>query len=406
MTNDQVYQGSYRKQLRSNPETQKKIEKKIIRVGTMDYTIFLVVVILVMLGVIMVFSSSYLTAANREIYNYDMFYFLKKQASFAIMGFCAMIIMANISYRYLKRLSGLIYITSNVLLVSVLMFSVAVKGAKRWIELPVIGQFQPSEMAKVGIILFVSYIIAKNEDILKRWSGFFFCCAIVGVTAVLVALGNLSTAIITCVIGIGIIFIASPYILRFFVFGGLAGGSLVFYLAYLADWIAQWRGEVDFRAGRFDAWLDPFSDPAGYGYQAIQSLFAIASGGMFGLGIGQSRQKSFVPEAHNDIIFSIICEELGFVGAAMVLMLFGVLIWRGMKVAINAPDTYSSLVAAGIVILVASQVVINVAVVTNTIPNTGVPMPFISSGGTSLIVTMALMGILLNISRCSKDVNL
>ena len=172
-------------------------------------------------------------------------------------------------------------------------------------------------------------------------------------------------------------------------------GGLVSYMAFFSK---------GFRGARFAAWLDPFSNPSETGYQIIQSLYAVASGGIFGLGLGQSRQKlGFLPEAHNDIIFSIVCEELGFFGAAMILILFAILIWRGIKIAINATDLFGTLVASGIVIMIASQVIINVAVVTNSIPNTGVPLPFISYGGTSVAIMMMLIGILLNISRYSRD---
>ena len=157
--------------------------------------------------------------------------------------------------------------------------------------------------------------------------------------------------------------------------------------------------QFKYRMGRITAWLDPWADPTGGGYQIIQSLYAVASGGLFGLGLGQSRQKTFVPEAYNDIIYAIICEELGLVGAFIVLALFGVLIWRGVKIALECRDMYGCLAAAGITAMIAVQALINMAVVTNTIPNTGVPLPFISYGGTSLLITMISMGILLNISR-------
>ncbi len=323
-----------------------------------------------------------------------MFFFLKKQLLFGIVGFCAMIIMSYMNYSYLKRLAFPIYVAANGMLVFVWLFGTVTNGAKRFIYIPGFGQFQPSEIAKVGVILMISLVISSNKTLLKSWFGFFVCSAIVGISAFFVFLGNLSTAIIVSVIGFGMIFCASPYIWRFVLPGAGAVSGLVAYLAL---------SKGNFRSGRFQAWLDPFKDPEKSGYQTIQSLYAIASGGMFGLGIGQSRQKSFIPEAHNDIIFSIICEELGFVGASLVLLLFGILIYRGIRVALNAPDTFSSLVATGVVILIASQVIINVAVVTNSIPNTGVPMPFISAGGTSLIVTMGLVGILLNISRCTKE---
>jgi len=199
------------------------------------------------------------------------------------------------------------------------------------------------------------------------------------------------------VIGFGIIFIASPHTLRFIIAGIGGVSSVVAYLVYAA------ANTGSFRGGRLMAWLDPFADPTGKGYQTVQSLYAIASGGWFGLGLGQSRQKTFIPEAHNDIIFSIVCEELGLAGAAIVILLFSILIWRGFKVAMNAPDTFGSLTAAGIVVTIAAQVIINIAVVTNTIPNTGVSLPFISSGGTALVVMMGMVGILLNISRYSRD---
>ena len=221
-----------------------------------------------------------------------------------------------------------------------------------------------------------------------------FCAFFVFLTVILIALANLSTAIIVSLIGFGIIFIASPYTAVFFISGLIGASGLVFYMSRAKD----------FRGGRFSAWLDPFSDPSATGYQIVQSLYAVASGVIFGLGLGQSRQKlGFLPEAHNDIIFSIICEELGFFGAMIVLILFAILIWRGIKIAVNATDLFGTLVASGIVIMIASQVIINVAVVTNSIPNTGVPLPFISYGGTSVAIMMMLIGILLNISRYSRD---
>jgi cell division protein FtsW len=359
----------------------------------MDYTILLVVIILALVGVIMVFSSSYQTAMTTMK---DAYYYLKRQGMFFIAGLCAMAIMANFNYNYLRRWAVAIYAISNFLLVLVLIIGISSHGATRWIPLPIIGQFQPSEVAKAGVIFFISFLISRKKDILLKWPSFIMVCCLVGLTAGLVFLGNnMSTAIIVFLIGVGIIFMACPYVWRFVIAGGAGVAGLVSYLALTSS-------SDNFRAGRFAAWLAPEKDPMNLGYQILQSLYAIASGGMFGLGLGQSRQKTFLPEAHNDIIFSIICEELGFVGAAIILLLFAVLIWRGVKVALNAPDTFSSLTAIGIIILISAQVLINVAVVTNSIPNTGVPLPFISYGGTSLLVAMGLIGVLLNISRCAK----
>jgi cell division protein FtsW len=302
--------------------------------------------------------------------------------------------MSNFNYIRLKKLSFLFYIIANSLLVFVLLFGVVKKGAKRWINLPLIGSFQPSEFAKVAIILFISYIISKNKNILKNMFGHIICSSFVFITVILIALGNLSTAIIVTIIGVGIIFIASPFTTIFIILGLGGASALISYIAFFAK---------NFRGARFSAWLNPFDDPSGTGYQIIQSLYAVASGGIFGLGLGQSRQKlGFIPEAHNDIIFSIICEELGFFGALIVLLLFAILIWRGIYIALNAVDLFGTLVASGITMMVASQAIINIAVVTNSIPNTGVPLPFISYGGTSVAIVMMLMGILLNISRYSK----
>jgi len=359
----------------------------------MDYTLLIVVVILALIGVVMVFSSSYMSAGAAL---HDPYYYLKRQGSFFALGLLCMLFMANFNYRYIRRYSFILYAIANALLVLVLVIGISSHGATRWIPLPIIGQFQPSEVAKAAVIFFTSFLISNNKNLLNKWPTFILTCCVAAVSSVLVFLGNnMSTAIIVMLIGIGIVFTASPYITRFVVAVCGGAGALIGYLVLSS-------ASGNFRAARFEAWLHPFEYADTYGFQPIQSLYAIASGGLFGLGIGQSRQKSFLPEARNDIIFSIICEELGFIGAVVVLLLFGILIWRGIKIALNAPDTFSSLTAMGIVILIAGQVLINVAVVTNSIPNTGVPLPLISYGGTSLIVAMSLIGVLLNISRCSK----
>ena len=362
----------------------------VINQGSIDYTTCFVVVVLVLAGVVMIFSAGFHNAATRAEFGYNMFHFLQRQSLFASIGLFVMYCMSRVPYRTLVRMGWPLYIASGIMLVYVALFGIAVGGAQRWIMLPIIGRFQPSEVTKVAVILTLSSIIFFKKDILNKWSGFLYLCGIVGVAAILVLLGNLSTAIIISVIGMSIIFVASPHVWRFVVFGAVAVGGMVGFLAVVA---------TGFRAARFDAWLRPFDDPLGSGFQTIQSLYAIASGGIFGLGIGQSRQKSFLPEPHNDMIFAIISEELGFAGAAFILTLFAILIWRGIMIAINATDLFGSLVATGIVVMIASQAIINVAVVTNTIPNTGIPMPFISYGGTSLLVTMFLVGVLLNIPR-------
>lgn len=360
----------------------------VINIGSPDPIVMIVVVLLVLIGLVMVFSSSYYTAAQYG----DAFYYVKRQSLYALIGVFITLFMINVNYKILSKFAVPIYIVAVILLTYVL-FTEPIKGVRRWITIPVLGQFQPSEIGKVATILITSQVIATRKNILKNWPGFLVVCALVGVLFLLVALGNLSTSILVAATGFGIIFVASPHILRF-VMAGL--GAVCVLIGYLSM-------SDGFRGGRFDAWIDPFSDQLGFGYQTIQSLYAIGSGGLFGLGLGQSRQKlGFIPESHNDIIFSIICEELGFFGAAFVLVLFAILIWRGTSIALNAHNVFGSLLASGITILLGIQALINVAVVTNTIPNTGVPLPFISAGGTSMLVNMFLIGVLLNISRYSR----
>jgi len=365
-----------------------------VNIGNVNYTVSVVVTALVLFGIIMVFSSSYYIASTSR-FNNDTFIFLRKQTSVAAIGFAAMIFMANFfNYKYLKIFAPMLFIVSNGLLVLVQFIGTEINGAKRWFDVPVVGSVQPSEIAKVGVILFVAQVIASKKGSFSLWRDHIFAMGLCLITTVLVLWGNLSTAIVVFLIGFGIIFIASPYILRF-VMVGVIGAITIAGFIFFGD---------AFRMERFQAWLNPEAYASSTAYQIRQSLYAIGSGGLTGQGPGQSRQKmGFIPEAHNDIIFPIICEELGFAGAVLVLGLFAVLIWNGIKIAINAVDVFGSLVATGIVIMISSQVIINVAVVTNSIPATGVPLPFISYGGTSLAITMFCMGILLNISRFSKE---
>jgi len=365
-----------------------------VEVGQMDYTLYFVVMILVCIGVIMVFSASYVTASHRMIFQQDAFYFLRRNGLMAIGGFIVMNLVANIYYGHYRPWARTLYIVSIILLLMVFFFGITSGGATRWIPIPGTNfNFQPSEIAKAATIFMMAWMVSQYEKGLHNWRGFIIFCGVAGLISGLVLYSGFSSGLIVTVIAFGMIFIASPHIWRFFLAGltGVAGfAGIIFF------------GE-GFRMSRVIAWLDPFADAGHTGYQTVQSLFAIASGGLFGQGIGNSRQASFVPEAHNDIIFAIIAEELGLIGAGLIMLLFGIFIWRGIKIAMNAPDTFSSMVAVGIVFAIAFQAIINIAVVTNSIPNTGVTLPFISYGGTSLIVSMGLAGVLLNISRYSKE---
>lgn len=356
-----------------------------------DYTVLIIVLILVMFGLVMVFSSSYYYAMTEPKFN-DKFYFFSRQLRWAIVGLVAMVMCMSINTEFFRRVSVLAYVAIIGILVAVLAIGVATKGSQRWLE--ILGtSFQPSEFAKFIIIIFMSGFVIKHRNLLNGNFIMFIKCALpVIVAAGLIAMENLSTGIVVMVVGLMIMFVSSKKVMNFVVF--VVVGFIGFVIMVAIE---------PYRRARIIGWLDPWSDTIDNGYQIVQSLFAVASGGLFGLGIGQSRQKTFIPESYNDIIFAIICEELGLVGAIVVILLFLILIWRGIKIAMNARDKYSSYAATGIITMIAVQVIINIAVVTNTMPNTGMPMPFISYGGTSLVVTMASMGLLLNISRnCRK----
>lgn len=373
------------------PNLKKRNPK--IKPNQYDFMVLFVVVMLVLFGVVMIFSSSYYYTLTRASFHYDMYYFLKRQAIWATMGFIALLFFMNFNYKILKSFSFLAYLFSNFCLVLVQLVGTRINGQKRWLGITDAIGFQPSEVAKISIILFLAFYISTHKNCLDDLKGFFRCLFILAIPTALIAISNFSTAIVVAAIGGTIIFIASPKI-WYFVVGAIPVG--------IGSVVAVSLPQFAYRFSRIKIWRDPFSDPTGKGYQTIQSLYAIASGGLFGLGLGQSRQKTFIPESYNDIIFAIICEELGMVGAALVILLFAVLIWRGIKIALNSVDMFGCLVAIGIVAMIGFQAIINIAVVTNTIPNTGQPLPFISYGGTSLLFTMSSMGILLNISKYQK----
>lgn len=371
-----------------SPKVNRNVIKQAMKPKQMDYAIFFTVLMLVIFGIVMVFSASYYYAMNHAVFD-DKYYFVTRQGSWAVIGLAAMMFMTFFDYRKIKKYSVPAYIISNILLVLVLLFGMVANDSKRWLM-----GFQPSELAKLSIIIFLSYIIDKNPKMITTWNGFLKCMVFIGLTSLLIASQNLSTGIVVASIGCIIIFVAGTkitYFLPMLIPAGIAGAALVL--------IEDFRYRLD----RITIWLDPFSDPTDKGFQIIQSMYAIASGGLFGKGLGNSMQKlGFVPEPYNDIIFSIICEELGLVGAGALIILFIILISRGIRVALRAKDLFASLVATGITSMVAVQAIINISVATNTIPNTGMALPFISYGGTSLCMLMASMGILLNISCYTK----
>ena len=359
--------------------------------GKMDIGFFALVCILLTAGLLMLFSASY---AYALAYFGDSYHFIKRQLIFAIVGFGFMLLASKINYRVYRKFAWVIYVVSAAMLVFLLLMPPMLEGAtqKRWL---VIGSFsfQPSEIAKFAIILLFSHLITQNY---KAMTGFKFSVLILGgllafICGLVVVETHLSATILIFCIGVCLMIVGGLKG-RYIGFGAGAGA--------LGVGLIITTGVVGYGGDRFKYWLDPWADAQGKGYQTIQSLLAIGSGGLFGRGFGLSRQKHlWVPEPHNDFIFSIVCEELGLIGAMVIIILFCALVWRGFSIAMKAPDKFGSLMAVGLTFQVGLQAILNILVVTNTIPNTGISLPFFSYGGTALVLLLTQMGIVLSISR-------
>lgn len=351
-----------------------------------DITLIAVVMLLVLVGLVILYSASAYNGQNRFG---DQYYYLKKQCFATSIGLFFMYILAQINYHIWEKFASLLYVISLLLSIAVMLVGDEYNGSKRWLSLGPIS-FQPSEFAKVSMIIFLSYVIVKLG---KRMSQFRYIVLVMVMILPIVGLvgaSNLSTAIIILGIGVALIFIASPNYAQFFWIGGAGVMFLGVFLAL-----------ESYRLERLQIWKNP--EAYEKGFQTIQGLYAIGSGGIFGLGLGNSIQKlGFVPEAQNDMIFSIICEELGIIGAGAIVLLFLILIWRFYIVASNSKDLTGALIAGGAMVHIMIQVVLNIAVVTNTIPNTGITLPFISYGGTSVMFLLMEMGIVLNVSKYVK----
>lgn len=361
-----------------------------------DYSLLFLTLFLVCFGLVMIYSTSSYNASRD--YNGNSAYYLEKQAVFACLGTVIMLIVSKIDYRfYTRRLPiikfkpvTLLFIFCVILQISVLIFGKEINGSKRWINLGPLGGFQPSELSKIAVVLFTAYIVNLAPKKLDKFRGFVRVVIFIAPLIVLVLIPNFSTALIMAAIMVAICFVASRKKL-YFIAAGIIGVGIG----------AAFVFGVSYRGTRIDVWLNVETHEKGY--QILQGLYAIASGGIFGKGLGESMQKlGFIPESHNDMIFSIICEELGLFGAIAVIMLFVLLIWRLFVIAINAPDLYGGLIATGVLTHLAVQVLLNIAVVTNTIPSTGIPLPFISYGGSSLLVLLIEMGIALSVSNQIK----
>lgn len=380
---------------------QKEKKFNFFTKGSSDYIILIVVMLILALGMIMVLSASSPASLSESG---DSYRYFKKQAIAAGLGLVIMFVVSKIDYRIYKRFAWIIYVAFIILLVIVGFAGTDAGGARRWIIIAGFN-FQPSEFAKIGFIIFFAAILTdlkKDGRINKLSWGFFYPLAwlipIVG--AILILQNHFSATFLICLITVIQMFIAGVKLRYFIIAGGMGlGGLLSFILLKNGGTLGE-----GFRSDRIQTWLDPFADPTGSGWQIIQSLYAIASGGMFGSGLGESKQKYlYLPEPHNDFIFAVLAEELGFFGCVVVILLFAIFIWRGIIISMKAPDTFGSLIAVGIVSLIGLQAMINIAVVTGTVPVTGMPLPFFSYGGTAIIANLIAVGILLNVSRtCVK----
>ena len=363
-----------------------------------DYSLLFVIIFLSCFGLVMVYSTSSYTA----MLDYgDSFYFAKRQGIIMLVSFFGMLGISKINYHIFPKFAPLAYFLCYVLMILVNYvpgFGKAVNGKKRWLMIAGRSLFQPSELVKVTIILVMACFIVKVGRKIDKLLSLFVICVMVVPLAYLVLDNNLSTGIIILGIAFVMYFVASRRKAAFAILTA-AGIALVFAFIELAPKLLEWGILEEYQLSRIVVWQDPESYALTGGHQVLQGLYAIGSGGLFGKGLGNSIQKlGFVPEAQNDMIFSIICEELGLFGAFLVILLFSILIWRLMIIANNAPDMTGSLMVTGVLAHIAIQVIFNLAVATNLMPNTGVSLPFISSGGSSVVCLMAEIGLVLSVS--------
>lgn len=384
----------------SHTASAKKVKSRL-KSDYYDYSLVAVIVLLICFGLVMLYSTSSYMAEMKQ--GDDMFYF-KKQALISLVCIGIALVISMIDYHILNYFSTILYVAAVALMALVKTpLGSAANGAQRWLQLGPI-QFQPSELAKVAVIVTIPYMIVGMGRRVRSLKA----CMVLGLWGGLLAFlaywltDNLSTAIIIFCITLGLIFVAHPDTKIFLILGGSAVAIIAAVVMFLNATLTV-SEDISFRVRRIMVWLHPEDFADSWGYQTIQALYAIGSGGFFGRGLGNSIQKlGSVPEAQNDMIFSIVCEELGIFGGMLVMLLYAYLLYRLFFIAQNAPDMFGSLMVSGVFIHIALQVILNIAVVVNLLPNTGVTLPFISYGGTSIVFLMAEMGLALSVARQIK----
>ena len=364
-----------------------------------DYSLLFTIAFLIMFGLLMIYSASSYKA--QLDYNGNAAYFMTRQGVIALGGFAFMILISRMDYRWYAKFYKLAIAVSWFMMIAVSFVGRRVNGKRRWLEVGPLS-FQPTELVKITIIVSVAALLVKLGRDVDRPAGIARIAMVVLPLAAIVAANNLSSGIIIAGIGFVMLFVASRKKLWYFLVMA-AGGLVIAFAPQIGNGLRAIHLLKPYQLSRINVWKNPEAFASEGGYQVLQGLYAIGSGGLFGKGLGESIQKlGFVPEAQNDMIFSIICEELGLFGAVALILVFMFMIYRFMVIASNAPDLFGCLLVVGVMAHIAIQVILNIAVVTNTIPNTGITLPFISYGGTSIVFLEAEMGMVLSVSNQIK----
>lgn len=377
------------------PVSRRKKQPKTIQY--FDYSLLATIIFLVCFGLVILYSTSAYSA--QEKFNDPMWYF-RKQAIITVGSLIVMAIVSRINYHVYARFAKLSYVVAFILMLLILTpFGIEANGARRWVGIPDTPlQIQPAEVVKIAVILYIPFLVCRTGKYIEKWDHLKEILIYGGAAGigVLILTDNLSSAIIVLGITAIILYVSYPRTKKIVQYSMIAG--IVGYIG-VRLWASSLAKSDNFRLQRIIVWINPEKHAGNKGFQTLQALYAIGSGGFFGKGLGASTQKMIIPEVQNDMILSIICEELGVFGAIVVLVMFGMMLYRLMFIAQNAPDKYGSLIVTGIFAHIAIQVILNVAVVTNLIPNTGITLPFISYGGTSILFLMIEMGMALSVSR-------